>query len=191
MRLPVLQGLPQVTVASVSVRRTLQTQVCNETCRRFFDTCRFDARVRCRRPLLNFCSSSECDRTFVVRSLSDRTPLRVWNPTAHAEKGSDIPRVCLTRLRCVFRVFHPLDAFFLPKPFRRISDGNAPGFELFGDFPFHGAGLASRLALPAWCWLKRPAPARRPTVLAHLPGFTIRGSPLFRCRKRRRDPILP
>jgi hypothetical protein len=108
---------------------------------------------------------------------------RVWVPTAFAVTGSDITRVCLTRLGCVFRVFHPLDAFFLPKPLHRISDGNAPGIELSEGFPFHGTSLASRPALPAWCWLKRPAPARRPTVLAHLPGFFLRGSPLLRCRQ--------
>jgi hypothetical protein len=95
------------------------------------------------------------------------------------------------RVRCVFRVFHPLDAFFLPKPAHRISGGNAPGIELSEGFPFHGPGSASRPALPAWCWLKRPAPARRPTVLAHLPGFDLRGSPLLHCRKRRGEPDPP
>jgi len=94
---------------------------------------------RCRGPLLNFSSSSEYDRNLVVQDLSalhaspgflslQRLPVT----------GSDIPRGYQTRLRCVFRVSHPLDAFFLPKPIRRISDGNAPGIQLFEGFPFHG-----------------------------------------------------
>jgi len=42
----------------------------------------------------------------------------VWCPTALAEAGSDICRVCLTRLRGVFRLSQPLDASFRLQPLR-------------------------------------------------------------------------
>jgi hypothetical protein len=40
------------------------------------------------------------------------------SPSAHRAMGSDLHRVCLTRLRGVFELSRPLDASFLPKPCR-------------------------------------------------------------------------
>jgi hypothetical protein len=51
----------------------------------------------------------------------------VLPPTALEATGSDLHRVCLARLRCVFRLFLPPDAFFLPKPFGLVSCRNARG----------------------------------------------------------------
>jgi hypothetical protein len=39
-------------------------------------------------------------------------------PTAYEVAGSDLHRACLTRLCCVFGLSQPLDALFLPEPFR-------------------------------------------------------------------------
>jgi hypothetical protein len=39
-------------------------------------------------------------------------------PSTHEVTGSDLRRVCLARLRCVFRLSQPLDASFPPRPCR-------------------------------------------------------------------------
>jgi hypothetical protein len=44
--------------------------------------------------------------------------MRFSSPTTPKETGSDLHRVCLARLRCAFRFSQPLDALFLPRPFR-------------------------------------------------------------------------
>ncbi len=90
-----------------------------------------------------------------MKPLGDARLSRVLVPSALAESGSDIARAYLTRLRCVFRVSHPPDALLPPKPFRPISDSNAPGILPFEGFPFRGMDSASRPTLPAWRWLKR------------------------------------
>jgi hypothetical protein len=112
-----------------------------------------------------------------VKPLGDTRLSRVWVPPALAESGSDIPRACLTRLRCASRVSHPPDALFPPKPFRPISDGNAPGILPFEGFPFRVLGSASRPTLPAWRWLVRPRRLFGWRRLARLPGDTLRESP--------------
>jgi hypothetical protein len=94
---------------------------------------------------------------------------RAWFPTALEVTGSDIPRVCRARLRCVSRVSHPPDALFLPKPSHPISGGGAPGILPYEGFPFHGMDYASRPPFPPGVGSNEPGDPSRP-------GF----SPAFR-----------
>lgn len=87
---------------------------------------------------------------------------RAWLPTAHEVTGSYIPRVCRARLRYVFRVSHPLDVFFLPKPIHHISGGGAPGILPYEVFPFHGMDCASRPSFPPGVGSNEPGDQSRP-----------------------------
>jgi hypothetical protein len=87
---------------------------------------------------------------------------RAWFPTALEVTGSDIPRVCRARLRCAFRVSHPRDAFFLPKPSHPISGGGAPGIPPYEGFPFHGMDCASRPSFPPGVGSNEPGDPSRP-----------------------------
>jgi hypothetical protein len=96
---------------------------------------------------------------------------RVPIPSALAEPGSDWRRVYQTRLCCVFRVSHPLDALLLPIPPDRLSGRNAPGIHPSKVSPSTAgaclsAGLAcltSARAAPA-----APPPATSPVFQALL-----------------------
>jgi hypothetical protein len=116
-------------------------------------------------------------KSVCAKPLGDTRLSRVLVPSALAESGSDIPRDYLTRLRSVSRVSHPPDALLPPKPFRPISDGNAPGISPFEGFPFRVLGSVSRPTLPAWRWLERPRQLNGRCRLARLPGNTLRESP--------------
>jgi hypothetical protein len=87
---------------------------------------------------------------------------RAWFPTALEVTGSDIPRVCRARLRCVSRVSHPPDALFLPIPSHRISGGGAPGIFPYEGFPFRGMGCASRPPFPPGVGSSEPDDRSRP-----------------------------
>jgi len=45
-----------------------------------------------------------------------RSSRGICRPTTLSVRGSDLHRVCRTRLCCAFRLFRPLDALFLPSP---------------------------------------------------------------------------
>jgi hypothetical protein len=91
-----------------------------------------------------------------VRSLSAaHVSPGLWSLQRLQNRGATYPGLTLTRLRYAFRVSHPPDALFPPKPFRPISDGNAPGISPFEGFPSRGMDSVSRPTLPAWRWLKR------------------------------------
>ena len=107
----------------------------------------------CRGPLVNFRSPSEYVPDGAVAALGAAPPLQGFRPfSASRTSGSDSSRGYQTRVRCVFRVSHPLDAFFLPKPPSRISDRNAHGVPALRRFPLPRLGpclpaVPARLAL--------------------------------------------
>jgi hypothetical protein len=65
----------------------------------------------------------------------------VWHPTTLAAAGSDLHRVCLTRLRSAYRFSQPLDALLRPQPPRPCFMPVTPlGFR-FQRFSLPGSGL--------------------------------------------------
>jgi hypothetical protein len=95
-------------------------------------------------------------------------------PTAHEVAGSDVRRACLTRLRCVFRLPRPLDAFFPPSPCRSCFVPAAlVGFALQRvSLPIAGASLD--VPCPSWRLLSTIA---RP-VMSPEHRFALRGPEL-------------
>jgi len=80
--------------------------------------------LSCRWPRVQSLTSvrSRASRRVVHRSAPRRfvrSPFHeVCCPTTLEEVDSDLHRVCLTRLCCVFRFSRPLDALFRPRPFQ-------------------------------------------------------------------------
>jgi hypothetical protein len=69
-------------------------------------------------------------------------------PTTLAEAGSDLHRVCQTRLCCAFRFSQPLDALFRPQPLQPCFMPVTPlGFH-FQRFSLPDSGIAFRRVLP-------------------------------------------
>jgi hypothetical protein len=115
-------------------------------------------------------------------SLDSTRLSRVPCPSALAEAGSYWPRGCLTRVRRVCRVSHPLDAFPSHDLSTLFQIDNAPGLRPSKVSPSTARFRPHRPALPAWRWLRRSRELSRSGDLAHLPGFVLRGSPsLSRC----------
>jgi hypothetical protein len=81
------------------------------------------------RPLMGLGSTSEYDPK---RTADEQHPFMGFGgPSTHEAPGSDLHRVCLTRLRYAFRLFQPLDVSFFPEPFRLCFTPVAPlGFPL-------------------------------------------------------------
>lgn len=140
-------------------------------------------------PSWTFAPLRSLTETDLCEASRRRTPLQGSLPYSTFGSGKRLTRGCLPRLRCAFRVLHPLDALFLPKPHRRVSDGSAHGIPALRRFPLPRHRPASRLAWPAWRWLERTR--RSPTSPS--PAFRALPSAEVRCRrcKQRDDPILP
>lgn len=84
----------------------------------------------------------------------------------------------LTRLRCVFRLSQPPDAFFHPKPFQpSFMLVTLMGFPL-QRFPLPRAGCASRRPFPSWLsrWCLLPSPR----LATRMCGIVPRAFPLAR-----------
>jgi hypothetical protein len=114
-----------------------------------------------------------------VRSLSaTHASPGLWSLQRLQNRGATYPGLTLTRLRCAFRVSHPPDASFPPKPFRPISDGNAPGILPFEGFPFRGMDRSLDQPYPPGVGSNGPVAHAADSVLARLPGVSLRGSPL-------------
>lgn len=120
-------------------------------------------------------------------------------PSALTEGQShEHERVCLTRLRCVFRLSQPLDAFFPVHPCPDVSPGWHPR-----DSPFEGlipgpgwSRLSTGPHPPAVTPTSPPVPARHDRKEDEDSASGL--SPLTRIRSLRRDvaihparPILP
>ena len=103
----------------------------------------------------------------------------VWRPTAFSEAGSDLHRVCLTRLCSAFRLSQPLDALLRPQPFRPCFMPVTPlGFDL-QRFSLSGSGphLSMRPFLRAVLDDRNPRPPGRRFIGLRLRGFAHPGSP--------------
>jgi hypothetical protein len=90
--------------------------------------------LRVSRPLLSLCRVQSLTS---IRGHPLRNPTRVGPPRGcHPSRvsfpstfdtvDSDLRRVCLTRLRCVFRFSQPLDALFRPQPSSLLSCRSRP-----------------------------------------------------------------
>jgi hypothetical protein len=101
-------------------------------------------------------------------------------PPADEVSGSDLRRVCLTRLRCASRLSRPLDAL-IPSVASPVlfHTGYALGLLVFRGFPSSVAGSASRRVLPLL-----PFPHRRMDDGRGSRGVRIR-------RVRSSGPVLP
>jgi hypothetical protein len=104
------------------------------------------ARNALSRPLMDLSSAPEYDP---YRTAAVQPPLlRFSGPSTHEATGSDLRRVCLTRLCYAFRLSQPLDVFFLPQPLRLCFAPVAPlGFALQRFAPL--TWPADPLGLPA------------------------------------------
>jgi hypothetical protein len=94
-----------------------------------------------------------------------------WDPSTLAALGSDLHRVCLTRLCCAFRLSQPLDALFLPVPSGFVSRRWRPW--VFRP-PEVCSSLAAdptfRRACPSWCCPDECARQGHPGDIDRSPG---------------------
>jgi hypothetical protein len=94
-----------------------------------------------------------------VRSLSAaHVSPGLWSLQRLQNRGATYPGLTLTRLRCAFRVSHPPDALFPPKPFRPISDGSRswPTVSSLASRVLHSAEVRCLLRCKQRVWLEPP-----------------------------------
>lgn len=109
----------------------------------------------------------------------------VWCPSTLAATGSDLRRVCLTRLRGAFRFSQPLDASFLPQPLRFSFTPETPlGLSPSEVCSSTVAGRASRRDLPLLPFHHRPgSTAAAPGVCA--PAESVHSNRFYPASERR------
>lgn len=133
--------------------------------------------------LQSFDSSSKYDRTTRAQSLSAPRASPGFGPYSASSSGErhtpGLPSPVTLRLQG----FYPPDAFFPPKPPAMFQTVTLLGFPLRRfPLPRHGRILSDH---PARLALARTDLLTRATqVLARLPGFHLRGSPLSPASRR-------
>jgi hypothetical protein len=153
-------------------------------------TCRRSATINdAANPSWTFAPLRSMTRADLCDASRPRTPLQGSCPFSTFGNGKRLLRVYLARLSCAFRVSHPPGASFLPKPCRHVSDDSALGIPPFEGFPFRGIDLPS--GRPGPPGVGSNGPTDDGGILAHLPGFALRGSPLPTRCKQREGPRLP
>jgi hypothetical protein len=118
-------------------------------------------RLSCRSPRVQSMTSVRCVPISIGRShgcwTSDHPSLGLGCPSTFKVMDSDLHRVCLTRLCCVFRLSQPLDALFRPSPLRPCFMPLTPlGFRSPEAFPPAVARLASRPLVPFMAFTHGP-----------------------------------
>jgi hypothetical protein len=112
-------------------------------------------------------------------------PLQGSVPYSACGIGKRLSRAYLPRVRCAFGVSRPLDALFLPKPFRTcFRPVTLLGFRPSKVSPSAARSAPSGRTSPPGVG-SNGSVARCRRNLARLPGFALRGSPLPSRRKRR------
>jgi len=119
---------------------------------------------------LSFREQSRPAARIFVRSQANHAMQTVFHgvsyPSTLEESGSDLRRVYLARLCCVFRLSQTLDALIPPEPVPALFHASGVhGFPAFRGFPSPITGRVSRLPCPSCCFSPRPSvPASRPVV---------------------------
>jgi hypothetical protein len=121
--------------------------------------------------------------------------LGVLRPTTLTEAGSDLHRVCLTRLCSAFRFSQPLDALLRPRPFRPCFMPVAPLSFCFQRFSLPGSEprLSTKLSLHAVVNDRGRCLPGRLLTRPRLRGFAHPGNPYRQAGVTRfltADPLL-